>query len=173
MLLKPHILAYARCLAGKVCGLVRSTWGTSPGEDKPGARDEILNTKVACRANIPPLSACVFEHVFLRLPAHQLTQSRVVPLAPFAAFLSAAAWPRCVIDRTLQGIVSVSESRSERGAGCASCSAPPPLAIPYPPPPIPPTTVTWPKKHRKHKATKAPKQIFLYVTLGPGGGGAA
>ena len=46
MLLNSYILAYARCLAGKVCGLVRSTWGTSQGED----RDKILNTKVACRA---------------------------------------------------------------------------------------------------------------------------
>ena len=45
-----RISAYARCLAGKVCGLVRSTWGTSLGEDKPGARDQILNTKVAHRA---------------------------------------------------------------------------------------------------------------------------
>ena len=47
MLLNSHISAYARCLAGKVCGLVRSTWATSQGEDKPGARDEIFNTKVA------------------------------------------------------------------------------------------------------------------------------
>ena len=50
MLLNSHILAYARCLAGKVCGLVRSTWGTSQGEDKLGARDKILHTKVARRA---------------------------------------------------------------------------------------------------------------------------
>ena len=50
MLLNSHISAYARCLAGKVCGLVRSTWGTSQGEDKPGARDRILNTKAARRA---------------------------------------------------------------------------------------------------------------------------
>ena len=35
MLLNSHISAYARCLAGKVCSLVRSTWGTSQGEDKP------------------------------------------------------------------------------------------------------------------------------------------
>ena len=54
MLLNSHILAYARCLAGNVCGLMRSTWGTSLGEDKPGARDKILNTKVTRRANIPP-----------------------------------------------------------------------------------------------------------------------
>ena len=50
MLLNSHISAYTRCLAGKVCGLVRSTSGTSLGEDKLGARDKILNTKVACRA---------------------------------------------------------------------------------------------------------------------------
>ena len=47
MLLKSHISAYARYLAGKVCGLMRSTWGTSQGEDKLAARDKILNTKVA------------------------------------------------------------------------------------------------------------------------------
>ena len=39
-----------KVLAGKVCGLVRSTWGTSQGEDKLGARDRMLNTKVARRA---------------------------------------------------------------------------------------------------------------------------
>ena len=50
MLLNSHISAYARCLAGKLCGLVRSTWGTSQSEDKLGARDKILNTKVARRA---------------------------------------------------------------------------------------------------------------------------
>ena len=48
MLLNSRISAYARCLAGKVCGLVRSTWGTSQG--KLGARDRTLNTKVARRA---------------------------------------------------------------------------------------------------------------------------
>ena len=50
MLLNSHILAYARCLAGKVCGLVRSTWGTFLREDTLGARHRILNTKVACQA---------------------------------------------------------------------------------------------------------------------------
>ena len=54
VLLNSHISAYTRCLAEKVCGLVRSTWGTSQGEDKLGARDKILNTKVARRANTPP-----------------------------------------------------------------------------------------------------------------------
>ena len=65
MLLNSHIPVYATCLARKVCGLVRSTWGTSLGGDKLGARDRILNTKVARRAraghapgarraNIPP-----------------------------------------------------------------------------------------------------------------------
>ena len=47
MLLNSHIPAYATCFAGKVCSLVRSTWGTSLGKDKLGARDRILNTKVA------------------------------------------------------------------------------------------------------------------------------
>ena len=67
MLLNSHISAYTRCLAEKVCGLVWSTWGTSQGEDKLGAIDKILNTKVALRAcagcapgahqaNIPPVS---------------------------------------------------------------------------------------------------------------------
>ena len=50
MLLNSHILAYARCFAWKVCGLLRSTWGTSLGEDKLGTRHKILNTKVARRA---------------------------------------------------------------------------------------------------------------------------
>ena len=50
MLLNSHISAYARCLAGKICGLVPSTWGTSLGENKPGARDRILNAKVVRRA---------------------------------------------------------------------------------------------------------------------------
>ena len=55
MLLNSHISAYTRCLAGKVCGLVRSAGGTSQGEDKLGATDRILNAKVvARRANIPP-----------------------------------------------------------------------------------------------------------------------
>ena len=45
-----HISAYARCIAGKVCGLLRSTWGTSKGEDKLGARDEIPPPPLA----IPP-----------------------------------------------------------------------------------------------------------------------
>ena len=49
MLLSSHILAYVTCFARKVWGLVRSTWGTSLGGDKLGARDRILNTKVACK----------------------------------------------------------------------------------------------------------------------------
>ena len=53
MLLNSHISAYARCLVGKVCSLVRSIWGTPQGEDKLGARDKILNTKVASQLNIP------------------------------------------------------------------------------------------------------------------------
>ena len=50
VLLNSHISAYLMCFAQKVCGLVRSTWGTSQGEDKPGARGRILKTKVARRA---------------------------------------------------------------------------------------------------------------------------
>ena len=34
MSLNSHISACATCLAEKVCGLVRSTWGISLGEDK-------------------------------------------------------------------------------------------------------------------------------------------
>ena len=45
------------CFAGKVCGPVRSTWGTSLGGDKLGAGARILYTKVARRADIPPLPA--------------------------------------------------------------------------------------------------------------------
>ena len=55
VLLNSHILAYTRYLAEMVCGLVWSTWGTSQGEDKLGSRDNILNTKVVRRANIPPM----------------------------------------------------------------------------------------------------------------------
>ena len=78
LLLNSHISAYARYLARKVCGLVRSTWGTSLGEDKLRARDRILDTKVArwaCtghvpgvrRANIPPRDTCT-------CPKHKLPQ---------------------------------------------------------------------------------------------------
>ena len=61
MLLNSHISAYATCLAGKVCGLVRPT---SRGEDKRGARDKILNTMVACRAcagQHSPVANCCME----------------------------------------------------------------------------------------------------------------
>ena len=50
MLLNSHVSAYATCPARMVCGLVWCTWGTSLGEDKFGARDRILNTKVARQA---------------------------------------------------------------------------------------------------------------------------
>jgi hypothetical protein len=50
VLLNSHISAYTRYLAEKVCSLLWSTWGTSLGEDKLGARDKICNTKVAWRA---------------------------------------------------------------------------------------------------------------------------
>ena len=54
MLLNSHISAYARCLAGKVCGLVRSTWGTSQGEDKlPGIT--IAHTAL-CPLTVSPMS---------------------------------------------------------------------------------------------------------------------
>ena len=58
-LLSSHIAAYATCLAGEVCGAVQSTWGTSRGEDRLGARARILPTKVAHRAKGQtfPLSA--------------------------------------------------------------------------------------------------------------------
>ena len=72
LLLNSHILGYARCLAGKVCGLVWSTWGTSQGEDKPGARDRILNTKVARRANLPPPWPCSAWLLLFRTHQHVL-----------------------------------------------------------------------------------------------------
>ena len=50
VLLNSNVLAYATCFARNVCGLMWSTWGTSQGGDKLGARDRILNTKVARRA---------------------------------------------------------------------------------------------------------------------------
>ena len=55
MLLNSQILAHATCFAGKVCGPVQSTWGTSRGENKIGARARILSTKVARQTNIPPI----------------------------------------------------------------------------------------------------------------------
>ena len=62
MLLNSHISAYATCIAGKVCGPVRSTWGTSLGEDKLGAKARIVHTKVArlsfCPITFLPISAC-------------------------------------------------------------------------------------------------------------------
>ena len=67
MLLNSHISAYTRCLAEKVCGLVRSTWGTSQGEDKLEAKDKILNTKVARRTcagqTFPLWTSCVAFNV--------------------------------------------------------------------------------------------------------------
>ena len=62
MLLNAHILAYARCFARKVCGLLRSTWGTSQGEDKPGARDKILNGDVPCAVRTLFEKLAVFHH---------------------------------------------------------------------------------------------------------------
>ena len=54
MLLNSHISAYARCLARKVCGLVRSTWGTSLVGDTIGAREYKGSAPGVHRANIPP-----------------------------------------------------------------------------------------------------------------------
>ena len=45
VLLNSHVSAYATCFARNVCRLVRSTWGTSRGEDTLGARDRIFDTK--------------------------------------------------------------------------------------------------------------------------------
>ena len=60
MLLTSHISACAPCFAGKVCSPVRSTWGTSLGDDKLVARARILKTKVAHQARagqtFPPKS---------------------------------------------------------------------------------------------------------------------
>ena len=49
-----HSPAYATCFAQKVCGLVRSTWGTLLGGDKLGAGDRILNTKVPRPPHVQP-----------------------------------------------------------------------------------------------------------------------
>ena len=40
VLLNSHISAYATCFAREVCALVRSTWGTSRGENKLGVRED-------------------------------------------------------------------------------------------------------------------------------------
>ena len=54
--LKSQILLFcATCFVGKVCSAMWSTWGASPWEGKSGAEVGIVNTKVARRANIPPI----------------------------------------------------------------------------------------------------------------------
>ena len=64
-LLNSRVSAYRTCYGGKVYGPTWSTWGTSLGEDKFGARASIINTNVARRANIPPhtLMHCSAEAV--------------------------------------------------------------------------------------------------------------
>ena len=73
MLLNSHISAYTRCLAEKVCGLVRSTWGTCQGEDKLGARDKILNTKVvrwACAGRALGKHSPISPAIIVFVPPH-------------------------------------------------------------------------------------------------------
>ena len=82
MLLNSHILAYATCFAGKVCGLVRSTWGTSQGGDKLGARDKILNTKVerrACAGQTFPRCTPIYHDACVAFNAYQLSYTVIVP----------------------------------------------------------------------------------------------
>ena len=101
MLLNSHISAYARCLAVKVCGLVRSTWGTSLSGDKLGARDRILTAKVARwalgarRANIPPqIPSGMFSlksalpHCFGRLPVSAAHRQAIAKAYPKEAALA-------------------------------------------------------------------------------------
>ena len=90
MLLNSHISAYTRCLAEKVCGLVRSTWGTSQGEDKLGARDKILNTEVARRANIPPMQWWMYRQLDRELISRVPTMRA---LRPQRAYFS--LWKLC------------------------------------------------------------------------------
>ena len=87
MLLNSHISAYTRCLAEKVCGLVRSTWGTSQGEDKLGARDKILNTKVArraCAGQTFPLRLA--SNLWLQFSGLQQLHVRVMRRQPFRLY---------------------------------------------------------------------------------------
>ena len=88
MFLSSHIPAYGTCFAGKVCSPVRFTWGTSLGEDKLGARVRILNTKVAHRANVPPLAGCVaVVRLIVAFPTptvHPVYGLPPVPLMPLA-----------------------------------------------------------------------------------------
>ena len=58
---------------------MRSAWGTSQCEDKPGARDKILNTKVARRANIPPK---IGPNLLLCLQPIKSPRFSVVPSVP-------------------------------------------------------------------------------------------
>ena len=83
MLLNSHIPDYAMCFARKVCGLVRSTWGTSLGGDKLGARDRILNTKVGRRVRawqtFPPI-----PHMYHRCPAQNIERETNIVRLPVA-----------------------------------------------------------------------------------------
>ena len=62
MLFNSHISAYAKCLAGKVCRLVRSTWGIPQVRINLGLeiryllqRERAGHVPGVRRANIPPL----------------------------------------------------------------------------------------------------------------------
>ena len=87
VLLKSNISVYARCFTGKVCGLVRSTSGTSLGEDKLGAR--IINTKVvrrACTGLAPdkhsPYHSIISPHSMLLYRFDLFNTSLICPLDP-------------------------------------------------------------------------------------------
>ena len=88
MLLNSHISAYTRCLAEKVCGLMRSTWGSSQGEDKLGARDKILNKEVARRAR----AGQTFPRDWLILGLGGGGSCTVLPYHPRVAFFGVSHW---------------------------------------------------------------------------------
>ena len=104
MLLNYHISAYARCFVRKVCSLVRSTWGTSLGEDKLGARGQcciaaykfqmVLHHPIVLDTSTLKTTPGSFRPTLLLNPTHRcgpwspcVAQKCRNELAPLAAFL--------------------------------------------------------------------------------------
>ena len=100
MLLNSHISTYARCLAGKVCGLVRSNWGTSLGEDKLGARDRTLKVaRRARRATIPPKARLRLPTSISCAPLHFSITVQVPADGDWEFYIETHGAARLLIDR--------------------------------------------------------------------------
>ena len=116
MLLNSHTSAYATRFARKVCGLVRSTWGTSLGGHTLGARDRIFNTKVARRA-------CAGQTFPLQGPSFRGPPGGGGPAdqTPWAG--GAPGGPQTLIRRDGQGQRSSSSGHACSGAHTARCAS--------------------------------------------------